>query len=204
MHQAIPVQRIYECWFADCIVNPEQLPAVSTRWYQTDANFDQMLKHEFGSALVVAAEGHDWNQPDMQARLARVLLLDQFSRNIYRGSARAFACDPLALKLCLDALDTGQDKQLAPIERAFLAMPLQHAEDPAIQRRSVRYFSSLVSLARHPLELNCLASNADYARQHADIIQRFGRYPHRNEVLGRPHTAREEAYLNDGAPRFGQ
>lgn len=201
---SIPTQAILDCWFGDSLERPETLPEQNQRWYAGGAAFDQALRKNFAAALDEAAAETDWDGTDSYERLARVLLLDQVSRNIFRGTARAFATDPLALKLCLRAIDQGADAQLAPIQRAFLAMPLQHAEDCDIQQRSVEYFASLPALASHRFELDCLLSNADYARQHAQIVQRFGRYPHRNSVLGRASTPEEKAYLNDGASRFGQ
>ena len=200
----IPTQAVLDRWFCDCVEQPELIPKVSRQWFSGGEAFDRMLRDEFETALKQAASEPGWNGEDIHERLARILLLDQVSRNIYRGTPAAFASDPLALKLCVDAIESGDDTRLTPIERSFLAMPLQHAEDREIQKLSVSYFSNLVATARHPEEAKNLRGNADYAQQHAAIVERFGRYPHRNAILGRESTAEELAYLNDGAPRFGQ
>ncbi len=204
MPLSIPVDAILESWFGDAAAHPENLPAVSQRWYSGGPAFDAELRERFGAALELAASDADWNGDDIRERLARVLLLDQFSRNIHRGRAQAFATDPLALRLSLTVIDNGRDAALTPIERSFFGMPLQHAEDRQIQQRSVAYFRLLKSLARHPQEKSNLSDNLAYAIEHAAIIERFGRYPHRNDVLGRDTTSAERDYLNQGAPRFGQ
>ncbi|MGB1580777.1 MAG: DUF924 family protein [Nevskiales bacterium] len=201
---SIPTQAILDCWFGNSAEQPQTIPKVSGKWFVADEQFDQQLRDQFEAALMQAAADADWNGSDIHERLARILLLDQVSRNIYRGTPRAFATDALALKLCQDAIESGDDTRLTPIERSFLAMPLQHAEDREIQKLSVSYFSHLVATARHPAEETKLRANADYAQQHADIVQRFGRYPHRNKLLGRESSEEEQRYLNEGAPRFGQ
>lgn len=201
---SMPTEAILDCWFGDSLTRPETLPAQNQRWYGGGDAFDQELRDRFATALETAANEPDWDGADIEERLARVLLLDQVSRNIYRGTARAFVTDSLALRLSLAAIDRGEDVALHPVQRAFLAMPLQHAEDRTVQQQSVRYFESLPALASHRIELDCLLNNADYARQHAAIVQRFGRYPHRNAVLGRASTPEEIDYLKTGAPSFGQ
>lgn len=201
---SLPVREVLDFWFGDCLIRPESIPGQNRRWYAGGEAFDAQLRERLADALAEAAGDPAWDGEDIEERLARVLLLDQVSRNIHRGTARAFATDPLALRLALAAIDRGDDTLLHPIQRAFLAMPLQHAEDREIQRRSAEYFRALPALAAHPLERECLEGNAGYARQHADIVLRFGRYPHRNTILGRDSTPEETDYLNNGAPRFGQ
>ncbi len=200
----IPTRAILDLWFGNCAENPEDIPEHSGFWFAGGTAFDTALREQFESSLKQAAAEPAWHGKDIHERLARILLLDQVTRNIYRGTPAAFATDPLALKLCMDALESGADTELTPIERSFLAMPLQHAEHRENQQLSVSYFSNLIELARHPAEQASLRSNADYAKQHAAIIERFGRFPHRNDILGRNSTDAEIAYLNDGAPRFGQ
>ncbi len=201
---SIPTQAILDLWFGSCAEHPEDIPDYSGMWFVGGTAFDNALRDGFLTSLRQAAGEPAWNGKDIHERLARILLLDQFSRNIYRGTAAAFATDPLALKLCLDTINSAQDRALTPIERSFLAMPLQHAEHREMQVRSVAYFSRLIDIARHPEEEKSLRGNAEYAKQHADIFNRFGRFPHRNALLGRPSTDAENAYLNTGAPRFGQ
>jgi len=116
--------------------------------------------------------------------LAAVIVLDQFSRNLFRASGRAFACDATALAISQEAIRAGFDTQLERNQRVFLYMPFQHSEDRAVQRRSVELFSALGD-----------ATTLDYAQQHRDIIDRFGRFPHRNRVLGRDSTPQELEFL---------
>ena len=136
-------------------------------------------------------------------RLALVVLLDQMPRNIHRGSPGAFAHDAEAAAHCVAGIDSGQDRSLHPVERIFLYMPLQHAEDRGLQRRSVEQFESLAAEADEAWR-DYFAENVRYARLHHDIVERFGRFPHRNRILGRESTEEERRYLADGAPTFGQ
>jgi uncharacterized protein (DUF924 family) len=132
-----------------------------------------------------------------------VLLLDQFSRNIHRGTARAFENDPKALALVLSGMNSGADAALDPLERLFFYMPLQHAESIEVQDESVAAFRRLLSESTEELR-RTFESSLDFAEQHREIIQRFGRFPHRNAVLGRTSTPAETANLATGAATFGQ
>ncbi len=200
---AVPAQAILELWFGEGCARPERLPEVAGRWFEVEPQFDQLLRERYATLLAAVARETPWQGP-IDETLARVLLLDQFSRNIHRGEAAAFAYDASAQALMRGAIDAGADITLTPIGRCFLYMPLQHAEDPALQRESVGRFTALVGDARHPAEKKLLSGSADYARLHAEIIDRFGRFPHRNKVLDRPSDPAELAYLESGAPRFGQ
>ncbi len=131
-----------------------------------------------------------------------MIVLDQFSRNVHRGQARAFAGDARAQQLVLATLAAQEDEALARVGRVFLYMPLMHAEDMALQERCVERFTDLH--AKSPPELReKLAGNLRFAREHRDTVLRFGRFPHRNAVLGRESTAEEQAFLKNG-PRYGQ
>ena len=143
----------------------------------------------------------DW-ESDPHHRLALVLLLDQFTRNIHRGRPQAFAGDARAQALVTEALTQGLDARLPVVGRLFMYMPLMHAEDLALQEECVARFTMLQQQAPAPLR-DTLAGNLRYAILHRDIVARFGRFPHRNAALGRPSTAEETAFLVDG-PRFGQ
>ncbi|MGH8530723.1 MAG: DUF924 family protein [Nevskiales bacterium] len=200
---AVPTQAILELWFGDGLAQPARLTEVAGRWFEAHPQFDQSLRERYASLLATVVRETPW-QGAIDETLARVLLLDQFSRNIHRGQAAAFAYDASAQALMRGAIDAGTDTALPPIGRSFLYMPLQHAEDPALQRESVQRFTALVAEARHPAERKLLSGSADYARLHADIIERFGRFPHRNALLDRPSDPAERAYLESGAPRFGQ
>jgi uncharacterized protein (DUF924 family) len=138
-----------------------------------------------------------------RGRLALILLLDQLPRNLFRGQARAFATDAAACACTLAGIDVGHDRALAHVERSFFFLPLQHAEDLALQDLSVAMCQALAQDA--PPELRtALDEGVEYAVLHRDLIARFGRFPHRNRVLGRSSTAAETQYLAEGGRRFGQ
>ena len=123
--------------------------------------------------------------------LAAVIALDQFPRNMYRGDTRAFAADPAALALATEALDRGLDQEMSIHERKFFYLPFEHSEDPAVQARSVELFATLES-----------EETLGYALRHKEIIDRFGRFPHRNEVLGRESTPEEVEFLKEPDSSF--
>lgn len=172
-------QAILHFWFEE--VGPE-------RHFTKDDALDRQIDLRFRASrdAVLATEAEGWRaRPD--AMLAAVILLDQFSRNIDRGTSGAFAADPLALELALSAIAAGHDRALSPERRAFLYMPLMHAEDRGVQRFSIRCF------AQEGLE-----RSADFATAHAAVVDRFGRFPDRNGALGRDNTAAEAAWLAEG------
>jgi len=173
------------------------------RWFRSDRAFDQEIRRRFLSLVLFASEqGLDHWRQEPGGALAEILLLDQFTRHIFRGGVLAFDNDPLARKLCRRALDNNQDVRLPPIQRAFLYMPLQHSERMADQALSVDCYRVLAN-ANDGLLGDLLQSFMQSARDHHDIVSRFGRFPHRNKALGRPSTELEVEYLEDG-PRFGQ
>lgn len=177
-----------------------------TLWFDASPAVDAEIGLRFASHLELAATGRydDWSATAMGA-LAWTILVDQFPRHIYRGTARAYAYGELGRAWCLRALEGGVDHQLGPVERAFLYLPLQHSESLEDQRRCVERFERLLEEtpashwfhphARHGLEM---------ARLHARLIERYGRFPHRNAVLGRPSTMLEQMYLDAGGSNFGQ
>ena len=181
---------VFEFWFP-----PPGSPghgAARREWFQKDARFDAEIGARFGALVELALGGglRDWDAEGPQAALARILLLDQFTRNAFRGQAQAFAGDALALADALALLDSGQDQALEPLQRWFLLMPLEHAEDLAMQQRSVTEFERLAVI--EPKLADALA----YAKRHLEVIARFGRFPHRNAALQRSSSAEELAYLN--------
>ena len=191
-------------WFQDATRSPEALQRRSAVWFRSEPAFDRECATRFTVLLEDAARGvlDGWGGAP-HGRLALVVLLDQMPRNIHRGSPAAFMHDAQAASHCLAGIESGQDRSLHPVERIFLYMPLQHAEDLDLQRRSIEQFGSLAAEAGDAWR-GYLAENVRYARDHHDIIERFGRFPHRNRVLGRESTAQELRYLADGAPTFGQ
>lgn len=167
-----------------------------TVWFRKDAAVDDEIRRRFGDAVAIALAGGfgDWCA-SAHGALARVLLLDQFTRNIFRDTPRAFAGDERALATAEDAVDRGLDRELDPYQRWFLYMPFEHAEDVAAQHRSLALYTAL---AREMNDDGALA----WAKKHADVVFRFGRYPHRNAILGRPSTPEEEAFLREPGSRF--
>lgn len=179
-----PARAVLDFWFG-----PEAGPE---RWFKKDPTFDAAIRARFADACADALAGGlaDW-RAGARGCLALILLLDQFPRNLHRDDARAFAGDARARAVLARARAAGFDRELDPAERHFLYMPLMHSEDPADQRDSVALFEAL--------------GNADvlkYARAHKAIIDRFGRYPHRNAVLGRASTPEEEAFLRQPGSSF--
>jgi uncharacterized protein (DUF924 family) len=165
-------------------------------WFRKDPAFDGEIRTRFADAVGIALAGGlgQWCVT-AQGSLARVLLLDQFTRNIFRDTPRAFAGDARALATAEDAVDRGFDRALGIHERTFLYLPFEHAEDVAAQHRSLALFGALAQDMGDPGLLV-------WAQKHADIIFRFGRYPHRNALLGRASTPEEEAFLLEPGSRF--
>ncbi|HVF62705.1 MAG TPA: DUF924 family protein [Casimicrobiaceae bacterium] len=169
---------------------------VRDAWFRKDHAFDARIRDAFGDAVEQAIAGRfdDWSSSPHGA-LARVILLDQFTRNIFRDTPRAFAGDEQALATAIDAVDRGFDRELDRYERWFLYMPFEHSERADMQERSLALFGAL---SRESGD----ASALDWAQKHADIVRRFGRYPHRNAILGRESTAEEIAFLSQPGSRF--
>jgi uncharacterized protein (DUF924 family) len=183
-------------WFGP----PGEPPAIQDAWFRKDPAFDERIRARFGALVEAALAGplpaaEGWRRSP-RATLAEILVLDQFPRNLFRGSARSFAGDARALTLALGLFDSGQAAALGLLERWFAAMPLEHAEDLAMQERCVALFESFAA------EDAALQGALDYARRHRDVVCRFGRFPHRNEWLGRPSTAEEIAFLREPGSRF--
>lgn len=155
------------------------------RWFAKDAAFDEVIRSEYEIVHLAAARGEyaDWSGTP-EGALALVLLLDQFPRNLYRGSAKAFASDPLARRVASAAIAAGHDATFSRDLHVFFYLPFEHSEDAADQDRSVALIGALD-----------LPDYQRFALMHRDLIQRFGRFPHRNAVLGRGNTPEEAAYL---------
>ena len=164
-------------------------------WFTKSDALDADIRSRFGGWVEEARAGrlNHWAET-AHGRLALIVLLDQFSRNAWRGQPESFAGNAQALALALQALDNGHWEAVPPLARFFLALPLEHAEDPAMQARSVALFTELAAQAT-PATQPVLSGALDYAHQHQAVIARFGRFPHRNAVLGRESTAEEKAYL---------
>jgi uncharacterized protein (DUF924 family) len=161
-----------------------------------------MIRGRFGIDLKRARRGdYDHWRETSRGALALILILDQFARNIHRGSSLAYATDYKCQRLCLVGMELGQDRPLTILERAFFYLPLEHAEDRELQRLSVQAFTNLLEQAPAALEKTCRGF-FDYAVRHREIIDRFGRFPHRNVALGRPSTSEEVAFLREPNSSF--
>jgi uncharacterized protein (DUF924 family) len=169
--------------------------AAQAAWFDNDPAFDARIRDQFGDVLETAARGDlDHWTATPGGWLALLIVLDQFSRNIHRGDARAWAADAKAQAMAQAGIARGDDLPLSPLQRLFAYLPLEHAEDSALQRRSVELFEQL--LAQSPAsERDRYEDFLDYARRHRDVIDHFGRFPHRNATLGRINTPEESAYL---------
>lgn len=162
------------------------------RWFKKDPVFDQEIRDRFGALHGEVVLGqHDGWLTTARGRLAAIIVLDQFSRNMFRDTPGMFASDPRALEIALEGLTRGDDRALSPAERPFLFMPLMHAEDRAAQDRCVELFAALGG-----------EQGLDFAEQHRAIVQRFGRFPHRNAILGRTSTPEEVEFLAQPGSSF--
>ncbi|MGS5086099.1 DUF924 family protein [Hydrogenophaga sp. A37] len=196
-------QDVLDFWLGDGMTRDWPSDNRNDLWFGGGAEQDALIRERFGALVEHALDGGliDWEAP-LHDRLALVLLLDQFTRNVHRGQPRAFAGDGRAQRLVMHTLALGQDTGLPCAARVFLYMPLMHAESQALQDECVLRFEKLRRTSPPELQAT-LSSNLRFAEQHNDIIQRFGRFPHRNAALGRVNTPEEAAFLTDG-PRFGQ
>jgi uncharacterized protein (DUF924 family) len=200
----IRISRVLSFWFKDHELTAPQIDARMETWFGEDPVFDHEIEKEFADEVDEASSGaldHWARQP--QGRLALILLLDQFRRNIHRGTAKAFEKDKVALKLCVEGAMEKKDKGLTPIQRVFFYMPLQHAESRRVQAKSVEIFRKLAD-AVSPTYRETFETVVQFAELHRDIVERFGRFPHRNKLLGRKNTPEEEEYLAGDTMTFGQ
>ncbi len=183
MDDELTPEAVLSFWFSE---------AVKPKWFKPDEAFDAELKERFGPALNEVRSGQldAWAETPAGA-LARIILLDQIPRNIYRGSPDAFASDAQALAAAKQAVSRGFDAGLSPEGRQFLYLPFMHSENLADQDEGMALYAALG-----------LDEPLDYMRQHRDVIARFGRFPHRNEILGRSSTAEELAFLDEPGSRF--
>jgi uncharacterized protein (DUF924 family) len=180
------VQDILDFWFA---------PAHVACWFADAAAFDAQIRERFAETAQAAANGTLNNWTDTPSGwLALLIVLDQFPRNLHRGDSRAWAQDVNAQRVVLSGIARADDRQLPALQRVFAYLPLEHAEDNALQQRSVAMFEALCAEVP-PEQREQFEEFLDYARRHRDVIARFGRFPHRNAVLGRTSTSQEMIYL---------
>jgi uncharacterized protein (DUF924 family) len=195
---------VHRFWFADALNDPQAAKARGDIWFRSSRQFDEEIRERFGPTLAAAgrAELSAWERAPRTC-VSLVIVLDQFPRNAYRNTAQAFEYDPLALTVTQRAVANSFLDGLSVPERAFLLMPYQHVEDEGMQREGVRLFERLALEA--PPEWRAFAENTlQFARQHLEIIERFGRFPYRNAVLARSSTPAEREYLDSKPETFGQ
>lgn len=180
---AIDYKDIINFWFSEI---------ESKLWFKKDDDFDQLLCDRYGELhhRAARAELFPW-RGSAEGRLAEVIVLDQFSRNMFRDSPKAFASDPLALALAQEAVSLGFDQQLEPQKRTFLYMPYMHSESLVIHDQALELFTDLGR-----------ENNLDFEKRHRVIIEKFGRYPHRNKLLGRQSTVAEYEFLTQPGSSF--
>lgn len=188
-------------WFGHSHLDQPADKAHRQLWFAGGRDFDRRIQERFGPVVELALTGElDSWRGELAGELALILVCDQFTRNIHRGTGRAFDGDPLALNIAQTVIDRKQDRQLGLDQRAFLGMPLEHSEDPAVQEQSVAYFERLRRDYRTaaPDAAAQAASYYQYALAHQKVIQEFRRYPHRNAALGRDSTPPELEWLAQG------
>ncbi|OJU92418.1 MAG: hypothetical protein BGO13_08860 [Burkholderiales bacterium 66-5] len=175
--------RVLAFWFEE---------SSAQQWFAKDDAFDAAIRTRFTALHAQAARGELWRwRVDAPGRLAEIIVLDQFSRNLHRGSGAAFAQDAVALVLAQELVAQALDRHLPVAQRAFAYLPYMHSESLAVQHESIRLYEALAQ-----------PGNLDFAYQHRDIVARFGRYPHRNAALGRESTAEEIAFLKQPGSSF--
>jgi len=186
-------------WFGEA-GSPER-DGFRTLWFEKSETTDRLIADSFAPLIERALRGElaDWAR-DADSALAQILLLDQFTRNVFRDTPRAFAGDARALAAATAMVGQRQDEALPPLQRCFVYMPFEHAEGVGAQDEAVRLFTRLVESA--PSTAPDLKHMLDYAQKHRAVIQRFGRFPHRNAILGRHSTPDEAAFLQQPGSRF--
>ncbi len=193
---------LLEYWFGDLDDDGHPKRDRGSLWWKRDPATDEALRERFGADVTAALAGRrdDWAQTP-RGRLALILLLDQLTRNIHRDTPGAFAGDAHAVELCLEGLEHGEDRQLPLIYRVFFYLPLEHAEDSRLQARSCALFSRLRDEVPEQLH-DEYTGYLDNAKRHRVIIDRFGRFPHRNAILARQPTLEELSFLEQPGSRY--
>jgi uncharacterized protein (DUF924 family) len=197
------IEQVLDFWFGACGADGSLDPAKRKMWFGDGRQYDAGIREQFGALHERASRGEldrEWTTTP-PGRIALIVVLDQFSRHIHRDTPRAFAQDPAALRLALAGVNQNVDRELIPAQRSFFYLPFEHAEDLELQRLGVRCFDGL---ARTVVETRRKEYEGflDYARRHLDIVERFGRFPHRNKILGRASTPEEIEFLKQPGSSF--
>ncbi|WP_447838198.1 DUF924 family protein [Aeromonas salmonicida] len=198
-----PWQPLLDFWFGDDADDATRAARQAPLWWGKSRETDALIASLFGELAEAAAAGSlaQWAEVPV-GRLALILLLDQLPRNVHRGTPGAFARDPHARDLCLKGLSIGADRALSPLARVFFYLPLEHAESREQQARSVTLFEALATEQSATPAQATFEGFADFARRHQVIIERFGRFPHRNAILGRADTPQEADFLQHPGSGF--
>lgn len=197
------IEQVLDFWFGACGPDGALDRAKQMMWFSGGHQHDVAIRRQFGKLHRRASHGEleaEWGATP-RGRIALIIVLDQFSRHIHRGTPAAFAQDPAAQRLALAGVEQGTDRALIPAQRAFFYLPFEHAEDLALQQRGVRLFQRLAAEVA-PAWRKGYTGFSDYAGHHRDIVERFGRFPHRNKVLGRASTPEETEFLKQPGSSF--
>jgi uncharacterized protein (DUF924 family) len=196
------IEDVLDFWFGELNELGCSSPEHRRRWWTKSDAFDEAIKGHFLTDYEAIAAG-DWDTWRNTARgtLAYIIVLDQFSRNMFRGTANMFVADELAREACSEGLDAGFDAELEFDERVFFYLPLEHSESMKHHHRSIELLSGLVDGCAESLEADA-RNYLDFAKQHKTIVERFGRFPHRNETLGRASTPEEIEFLEEPGSAF--
>lgn len=190
------IEQVLDFWFGQ--PESENYGKARTEWFTKNVEFDQQVKEQFLTLYQqAAAQELETFLETPQGCLALIILLDQFPRNMFRGQPQAFATDHLALKYANYAVTKGYDQELLPVQRWFIYLPFEHSENLADQKRSLELMSSLKD-DPETIRIKVI----EYAQRHFDVIQRFGRFPHRNQILGRISTPEEQEFLTQPGSSF--
>ncbi|MBK8259169.1 MAG: DUF924 domain-containing protein [Polyangiaceae bacterium] len=196
------VERVLTFWFGTLDAQGRATPEVRTRWFKKDTAFDQEIRDQFLSFYHQATQGQLSNWLTTQrGRLALIIVLDQFSRNMFRGTPQMYTADAQAVSTANTAFECGDESVCAFAERGFLYLPLMHSELLVDQQQCIERFMAF----REELpddQKSAVDQNIDYAIRHRDIVARFGRFPHRNEIVGRESTPEEVEFLKEPGSSF--
>jgi uncharacterized protein (DUF924 family) len=196
------IDEVLDFWFGELNELGCSSPEHRKRWWTKSDAFDEVIRSQFlgDYEAIVAGDREAWRNTAHGA-LAFIIVLDQFSRNMFRGTPKMFAADELARDVCCEGIDAGFDTELSFDERVFFYLPLEHSEEIANHRQCIDLFNVLLDCCPEPLEADA-KNYLGFAQRHKAIIDRFGRYPHRNETLGRPSTPEEIQFLKEPNSSF--
>ena len=196
------IDSILTFWFGHGVTAKEISSDRASVWWGKNDAMDREIRTRFEPVTRAVFDGRldHWRETP-RGMLASIICCDQFPRNMYRGRAESFAFDPSALAMAEEMAATGAHRELQPVQRVFAYLPFEHSEDPAMQDKSMELYGALVEEAG-PDEREVFKLNLDFARRHQEIIERFGRFPHRNCILGRESTEEEAEFLTQPGSSF--